>query len=182
MGFGGKLSRSISGLGNKVQKTAGALGSKISRVEVQAQKGITRGVHMGQGAVRDVERGIVQASGKVGAVKQGLLKGAQVIDALQTTGLASMVPGLGLGLAGASGALKSGAVGLKQLQDVGKDARLATGKAKNQLAQVGQKASSEVGRVGGMAKSNVERVGERAKALEAQAQEDVSNVRSAFAN
>jgi len=65
---------------------------------------------------------------------------------------------------------------------VGVDARMATGKAKNQLANVGQKASAEVARVGMQSRSGVERVGERAKAIEAQAQEDVSNVRSAFAN
>jgi hypothetical protein len=182
MALGAKLSKSVSGLGQKIQKGTSQLGQKISKVEKQAQRGIAKGIEMGQGAVRDVERGIVQASGKVGAVKQGLLKGARIIDVLQSTGVASLVPGLSMGLAGASGALRAGAGGLKQLQDVGKDTRMATGKAKNQLASVGQKASQRVGEVGSGARSRVEKFGERAKAIEQQTQEDISNVRSAFSS
>lgn len=182
MALGTKLSKKFSMLGNKIQGGASSLGKKISGLEKQAQRGIAKGIDMGQGAIRDVERGIVQASGKVGAVKQGLLKGANVIDVLQTTGVASMVPGLGAGLAAASGALRGGAAGLKKLQDVGADARMATAKGKNQLASVGQKASQKVSDVGGMAKSKVEKFGERAKAIEQRTQEDISNVQSAFSD
>lgn len=182
MAFGTKLSKTVSGLGQKIQKGTSQLGKKIVSVEKQAQRGIAKGIQMGQGAVRDVERGIESASGKIGSVKQGLLKGARVIDALQSTGVASMVPGLNLGLAAASGALRTGAGGLKQLQDVGRDTRMATGKAKSQLASVGQKASEKVSEVGAGAKSKVEKFGERAKALEQQTQEDISNVRSAFSS
>ncbi len=178
--LGVKLSKKVSGLGNKIQSGVGQLGKKVTKLEKQAQRGISKGVELGQGAVRDVERGIVQASGKVGAVKQGLLKGAQVIDALQTTGLASMVPGLGVGLAGASGALRAGAGGLKKLQDVGRDTRMATGKAKNQLSSVGQRASQEVSGVAGMARGKLEKASERAKALEKMAQEDIEKVGSAY--
>ncbi len=182
MALGVKLSKKVSGLGNKIQSGVGQLGKKISGLEKQAQRGIGKGVQLGQGAIRDVERGIVQASGKLGSVKQGLLKGANVIDALQSTGVAGMVPGLSLGLAGASGALRAGAGGLKQVQDVGRDARLATGKAKNQLSSVGQRASQEVSGVAGMARGKLEKASERAKALEKMAQEDISTVSSAFAN
>lgn len=181
-GLGNKLSKSVGGLGQKIQKGVSSLGSKISNVEKQAQRGISKGIEMGQGAVRDVERGIVAASGKVGSIKQGLLKGAKVLDALQTTGVASMVPGLGVGLAAVSGGLKSGASGLKQLQDVGKDTRLATGKAKNQLASVGQQASERVSGAAAMGKGKLEKFGERAKAIEQQTQEDIGNVRSAFSD
>ena len=72
------------------------------------------------------------------------------------------------------------ASGLKQLQNVGADARMATGKAKNQLSTVGQNVSGKVSQVSGRAQAQVEKVGERAKALEAQAQQDLGNVRSAF--
>jgi len=180
MSLGRKLSKAVSGIGQKVQSGTSALGKKISGVEKQAQRGISKGIQMGQGAVRDVERGIVAASGKVGAVKQGLLKGANVIDALQTTGVASMVPGLGAGLAAASGALRGGAVGLKQLQDVGRDTRMATGKVKNQLSTVGQKASQQVAQTSAAGRGKLEKFGERAKAIEQRTQEDISNVESAF--
>lgn len=180
MGLGKKLSGSVKGLGSKVTKGVETLGKKISNVERQAQRGIAKGVEMGQGAIRDVERGIVAASGKVGAIKQGLNTGARVIDALQTTGLTSMVPGLGLGLGAVSAGLKSGAGGLQQLQDVGRDTRLATGKAKNQLAGAGASASGRVANVAGKGQMKLEKFGERSKALEAQTQEDIRNVRSAF--
>lgn len=178
--LGVKLSKKVSGLGSKIQKGVGQLGKKVSMVEKQAQRGIAKGVQLGQGAVRDVERGIVQASGKIGSVKQGLLKGAQVIDALQSTGVAGMVPGLSLGLAGASGALRTGAGGLKKLQDVGRDTRMATGKAKSQLASVGQRASQEVSGVAGKARGGLEKASERAKALENMAQEDIQKVSNAY--
>lgn len=180
MGLGKKLSANVKGLGSKVSKGVETLGKKISGVERQAQRGISKGIEMGQGAIRDVERGIVSASGKVGAIKQGLNTGARVIDALQTTGLTGMVPGLGLGLGAISSGLKAGSRGLQQVQDVGKDARLATGKAKNQLAGVGEKASGRVANVAGRGQMKLEKFGERAKALEAQTQEDIRGVRSAF--
>lgn len=181
-GFGTKISKSVSGLGTKVQKGVGALGNKIGKIEKQAQKGIAKGIEMGQGAVRDVERGIEGASGKIGSVKQGLLKGARVIDALQTTGLASMVPGLGVGLAAASGALKSGAGGLKQVQDVGRDTKMATGKVKNQLGSLGQQASQQVSGAAAAGRGKLEKFGERAKAIELQTQQDIGNVQSAFSS
>ena len=180
MGLGKKLSGSVKSMGKKVTQGVESLGKKISGVEKQAQRGIAKGIQMGQGAVRDVERGIVAASGKVGAIKQGLNTGARVIDALQSTGLASMVPGLGLGLGAISGALKSGSAGLQQVQDVGRDSRLATGKVKNQLGSVGQKASAGVAGVAGKSQAKLERIGERSRALEAQTQEDIRNVRGAF--
>jgi hypothetical protein len=181
MPLGRKLSKQVSGLGQKIQAGTSILGKKVTGLEKQAQRGISKGIQMGQGAIRDVERGIVQASGKLGAVKQGLVKGANVLDVLQTTGVASMVPGLGAGLAAASGALRGGASGLKQLQDVGRDSRMATGKAKSQLAQVGQKASQQVSQTAGAGRSKLEKFGERAKAIEERTQEDISNVSNAFA-
>ena len=180
MGLGKKLSGAVKGLGSKVSGGVESLGKKIANVERQTQRGISKGIQMGQGAIRDVERGIVSASGKVGAIKQGLNTGARVIDALQTTGLTSMVPGLGLGLGAISSGLKSGSRGLQQLQDVGKDTRLATGKAKSQLASVGESASGRVANVAGRGQAKLEKFGERSKALEAQSQEDIRNVRSAF--
>jgi hypothetical protein len=180
MGLGRKLSAGVKGLGSKISKGTETLGKKISNVERQAQRGISKGVEMGQGAIRDVERGIVSASGKVGAIKQGLNTGARVIDALQTTGLTSMVPALGLGLGAISSGLKAGSRGLQQVQDVGRDTRLATGKAKNQLSTVGEKASGRVANVAGRGQMKLEKFGERSKALEAQAQQDIGNVRSAF--
>jgi len=180
MGLGRKLSKGVKGIGSKVSQGVETLGKKISGVEKQAQRGIAKGIQMGQGAVRDVERGIVAASGKVGAIKQGLNTGARVIDALQSTGLTSMVPGLGLGLGAVSGALKSGSRGLQQVQDVGRDTRLATAKSKNQLASVGQRASAGVAGVAGKSQAKLERIGERTRALEAQTQEDIRNVRGAF--
>lgn len=180
MGLGRKLSSGVKGLGSKVSKGVETLGKKISNVERQAQRGIAKGVEIGSGAIRDVERGIVAASGKVGAIKQGLNTGARVIDALQTTGLTSMVPGLGVGLGAISSGLKAGSRGLQQVQDVGKDTRLATGKAKNQLSSVGEKASGRVANVAGRGQMKLEKFGERSKALEAQSQEDIRNVRSAF--
>jgi hypothetical protein len=180
MGFGTKLSKSVGSIGTKISKGTQALGAKVSKIENQAQKGIAKGIQMGQGAVRDVERGIVAASGKVGAIKQGLNTGARVIDALQTTGLTSMIPGLGVGLGAVSAGLKSGSAGLQRLQDVGADSRLATGKVKNQLATVGQQASTRVGNMAGQARNNIEKVGERSRAIQAQAQEDISNINSAF--
>lgn len=180
MGLGRKLSSGVKGLGSKVSKGVETLGKKISNVEKQAQRGIAKGVEIGSGAIRDVERGIVAASGKVGAIKQGLNTGARVIDALQTTGLTSMVPGLGVGLGAISSGLKAGSRGLQQVQDVGKDTRLATGKAKNQLSSVGEKASGRVANVAGRGQMKLEKFGERSKALEAQSQEDIRNVRSAF--
>ena len=180
MGFGSKLSGAVRGLGTKITKTTAGIGKKIVGVEKQVQKGLAKGIDVGQGVLSKVDKGIAGASGVIGSVKQGLLKGANVIDALQTTGLASMVPGLGVGLGALSVGLRGGASGLKQVQNVGADARLATGKAKNQLASVGQTASGKVSAFAGKAGAKVERVGERAKALEAQAQEDIGNVRSAF--
>lgn len=180
MGLGKKLSSSIKSIGKKVSNTASGLGKKIVSVEQQAQKGIAKGIDLGQKTLERVDEGIASASGKIGSVKQGLLKGARVIDALQSTGLASTIPGLGIGLGAVSAGLKGGAAGLKQVQNVGSDARLATGKGKNQLSTVGGKASAGVSRVAGRAGAQVERVGERAKALEAQAQEEVRGVRSAF--
>lgn len=180
MGLGRKLSKGVKGLGSKVTQGVETLGKKISSVERQAQRGIAKGVEMGQGAIRDVERGIVAASGKVGAIKQGLNTGARVIDALQTTGLTSMVPGLGVGLGAISAGLKSGSAGLQRVQDVGKDTRLATAKGKNQLANIGEKTSMKVSGISGTARGKLERVGERSKALEAQTQEDIRGVRSAF--
>jgi len=179
-GLGNKLSKAVGGLGQKIQKGVGSLGSKIQNVEKQAQRGIAKGIEMGQGAVRDVERGIVAASGKVGAIKQGLSTGARVIDALQSTGVTSMIPGLSLGLGAVSAGLKSGASGLKRLQDVGADTRMATGKVKNQLGSVGQEASQRVAGVSSSSRGKLEKFGERAKALEQQTQEDIGNVRSAF--
>lgn len=180
MGFGSKLSGAIRGLGTKVSSTTSGLGKKIMSVEKQAQKGISKGIELGQGAIGKVEQGISGASGAIGSVKQGMLKGARVIDALQTTGLASMVPGLGVGLGAVSAGLKGGASGLKRVQDVGADARLATGKMKNQLGSVGEKASAGVAGIASKAGAKVEKVGERAKALEAQAQGEIRGVRSAF--
>lgn len=180
MGLGKKLSSATKGLGSKISKGTETLGKKISNVEKQAQRGIAKGVEMGQGAIRDVERGIVAASGKVGAIKQGLNTGARVIDALQTTGLTSMVPVLGVGLGAISAGLKSGSRGLQQVQDVGRDSRLATGKAKNQLSTVGETASGRVANVAGRGQMKLEKFGERSKALEAQTQQDIRDVRSAF--
>jgi hypothetical protein len=91
-----------------------------------------------------------------------------------------MVPGLGLGLGAISSGLKAGSGQLQQLQDVGRDSRLATGKAKNQLASVGDKASGRVATVAGRGQMKLEKFGERSKALEAQTQDDIRNVRSAF--
>ena len=178
--LGQKLSGGLKSLGSKIQNTTTGIGKKIGGVEQKIQQGISKGIDLGQGALRQTERGIVAASGKIGAVKQGLMTGARVIDALQTSGIASMVPGLSLGLGGISAGLKGGASGLKKLQDVGADARLATGKAKNQLATVGQNVSGKVAQVAGKAQAQVEKVGERAKVLEAQAQQDLGDVRSAF--
>lgn len=180
MGLGKKLSKSVGGLGQKISKGVEGLGKKVGSIEKQVQAGISKGVQMGQGAVRDVERGIVAASGKVGAVKQGLATGARVIDALQTSGVAGMVPGLSTGLAAVSGGLKAGVGGLQRVQDVGRDTRMATGKAKNQLASVGGQASQRVAGASARTQGKLERVGERAKAIEAQTQEDIRNVRGAF--
>ena len=180
MGLGKKISGGISSLGKKIQGTATGLGKKIQNVEKQAQAGIAKGIDLGQTALRKTEQGIQSASGKIGSIKQGLMTGARVIDALQATGLAGTIPGLSLGLGGISAGLKGGASGLKKLQDVGADARMATGKAKNQLSTVGQRASEQVANVAGRGTAKLERVGERAKAIEAQAQADVGNVRSAF--
>lgn len=180
MGLGKKLSKSVGGLGQKINRGVEGLGRKVGSVEQKIQAGISKGVKMGQGAVRDVERGIVAASGKVGAVKQGLMTGARVIDELQTTGIAGMVPGLSTGLAALSGGLKAGVGGLQRVQDVGRDTRMATGKAKNQLATVGGQASQRVAGASARTQGKLERVGERAKALEAQTQEDIRNVRGAF--
>lgn len=179
MGLGSKLSKTFKGLGNKVQSGVATVGKKINMAERQVQRGISKGVDLGQTVLRKTEKGIEQASGKIGAVKQGLLRGANVIDALQSTGLSS-IPGLGMGLGAVSTALRGGAGGLRKLQDVGSDARLATGKAKNQLSTVGEKASARVSTVAGKAGARVEKFGERAKALEEKSQEDIRGVRSAF--
>jgi hypothetical protein len=179
MGLGSKLSNTFKGLGNKVQGGVKTLGNKIQATEKLAQKGIAKGIDLGQTALRKTEKGIEQASGKIGAVKQGFLQGARVLDALQSTGLGS-VPGLGMGIGAVSTALRGSAAGLKKLQDVGADARLATGKAKNQLSTVGGKASAKVSNVAERVGAKVEKVGERAKMIEANAQDDIRNVRSAF--
>ncbi len=178
--LGKKIQGGIKSLGKKVQGTTAGIGKKIQEVEKQVQKGISKGVDAGQTVLRKTEKGIVAASGKVGAIKQGLLTGARVLDSLQSSGVAGMVPGLSLGLGGVSSALKGGASGLKKLQDVGADARMATGKAKNQLSTVGQNVSGKVSQVAAKAGARVEKVGERAAALEKQAQEDLSDARSAF--
>jgi len=162
-----------------VQSGVKTVGMKINNAEKQVQKGIGKGIDLGQTVLRKTEKGIEQASGKIGAVKQGFLQGAKVLDALQATGL-SAVPGLGVGLGAVSTALRGSAAGLKKLQDVGADARLATGKAKNQLSTVGGKASAKVSSVAEKVGAQVEKVGERAKMIEANAQEDIRGVRSAF--
>lgn len=178
--LGQKISGGIRTLGKKAQGTTRLIGKKIQGVEKQVQKGISKGIDVGQTVLRKTEKGIEAASGKIGSVKQGLLTGARVIDALQASGVAGMIPGLSLGLGGVSAGLRGGASGLRKLQDVGHDARMATGKAKNQLATVGKNVSGKVSQVAAKAGSKVERVGERAMALEKQAQEDLSGVRSAF--
>ena len=178
--LGQKMSGGIKSLGKKVQATTTGIGKKIGGVEQKIQAGISKGIDMGQVALRKTDNTLAKASGKIGAVKQGLMTGARVIDALQMSGVAGMVPGLSLGLGGISAGLKGGASGLKKLQDVGADARLATGKAKNQLSTVGQNVSGKVAQVAGRAQAQVEKVGERAKVLEAQAQQDLGDVRSAF--
>jgi hypothetical protein len=178
--LGQKISGGIKTLGKKAQGATRQIGSKIQGVEKQIQKGIAKGIDVGQNVLDKTEKGIVAASGKIGSVKQGLLTGARVIDALQTSGVAGMVPGLSLGLGGVSAALKGGAGGLKKLQDVGADARMATAKGKNQLSTVGKNVSGKVSQVAVRAGSKVEKVGERAAALEKQAMEDLSGVRSAF--
>jgi len=180
--IGQKLKRGISSIGKKATSISSNIGQKIASVEKQAQKGINKGIDLGQGVLRQTERGIEAASGKIGSIKQGLLKGANIIDALQGSGIASMIPGLSGGLGAVSAGLKGGASGLKKLQDVGSDARLATGKAKNQLASVGQNVSGKVAQASSSAQARVEKIGERAKALETMAQEDLSDVRSAFSS
>lgn len=180
--LGQKISGGISSLGKKASNTAAGIGKKIANVEKQAQAGIAKGIDLGQTVLRKTDNTIAKASGKIGSVKQGLLTGARVIDALQMSGVAGMVPGLSLGLGALGKGLQAGAGGLQKLQDVGADARLATGKAKNQLASVGQNVSGKVAQVSGRAQAQVEKVGERAKALETMAQEDLGNVRSAFSS
>jgi hypothetical protein len=178
--LGQKISGGIKSLGSKIQNTTTGIGKKITGVEQKIQAGISKGIDLGQVALRKTDNTLAKASGKIGAVKQGLMTGARVIDALQMSGVAGMVPGLSLGLGAVSAGLKGGAGGLKKLQDVGADARLATGKAKNQLSTVGQNVSGKVSQVAGRAQAQVEKVGERAKVLEAQAQQDLGDVRSAF--
>jgi 16S rRNA C1402 N4-methylase RsmH len=178
--LGKKLQGGISSLGKKIQSTTGTIGKKIQGVEKQVQKGISKGIDVGQNVLNKTEKGIVAASGKLGAVKQGLMTGARVLDSLQTSGIATSVPGLSLGLGAVSSALKGGAKGFQKLQDVGADARLATAKGKNQLSTVGQNVSGKVSQISGKAQARVEKVGERAKELEKQAQADLSNARSAF--
>ena len=178
--LGKKISGGIKTLGKKVQGTTRLIGNKIQETEKQVQKGIAKGIDVGQNVLDKTEKGIVAASGKIGAVKQGLMTGARVIDALQTSGIAGSIPGLSLGLGAVSAGLKGGASGLKKLQDVGADARMATAKGKNQLSTVGQNVSGKVSQVAAKAGAKVEKVGERAAALEKQAQEDLSSVRSAF--
>jgi BMFP domain-containing protein YqiC len=178
--LGKKLQGGIKSLGKKAQSATSFIGNKIQNTEKQVQKGISKGIDAGQTVLRKTEKGIEAASGKLGAVKQGLMTGARVLDSLQTSGIATSVPGLSLGLGAVSTALKGGAKGFQKLQDVGADARLATGKAKNQLSTVGQNVSGKVSQVAAKATSKVEKVGERAKELERQAQEDLSNARSAF--
>lgn len=178
--LGKKISGGIHTLGKKISNTSAGFGKKIHGVERQVQKGISKGIDVGQNVLNKTEHGIQMASKKIGSVKQGLLTGARVIDALQTTGLAGTIPGLSLGLGAVSAGLKGGASGLKQLQNVGHDARMATGKARNQLATVGQNVSGKVSQVAGRASSQVEKVGERARELEKQAQADLSTVRGAF--
>jgi len=178
--LGKKISGGIRSLGKKVSGTTSTIGKKIQGVEKQVQRGISKGIDVGQNVLQKTERGIEMASKKIGSVKQGLLTGARVIDALQSTGLAGTIPGLSLGLGAVSAGLKGGASGLKQLQNIGSDARMATGKARNQLSTVGQNVSGKVSQVAGRASSQVEKVGQRAKELEKQAQADLSTVRGAF--
>ena len=182
MGFGGKLSKTISGFGTKISSGVKTLGNKTAMVEKRIQSGISKGIDVGQGAIRQTQRGIEQASGKVGAIKQGLNVGARVIDALQTTGVAGMVPGLAPTLAAVGTGLRAGSAGLQRVQDVGKSQNMALSKRSNQLAGVGKIASARVASAGESSRAKIERVGERAKAIEAQAQQDVKGVRSAFAS
>ena len=180
--LGQKLHGGISSLGKKVQGVTRGIGNKIQGIEKQVQKGIAKGIDVGQTVLNKTEKGIEAASGTIGSVKQGLMKGARIIDALQSTGIAQTVPGLSLGLGAVSTGLKGGAKGLKQLQNVGADARMATGKAKNQLSTVGENVSGKVSQISAKAGARVEKMGERAAALEKQAQADLSNVRSAFSS
>jgi hypothetical protein len=182
MALGKKLSKSISSLGKKASGGISQLGRKVTEAERNIQKGISKGIDLGQGAIRQTERGIEQVSGKVGAIKQGLNVGARVIDALQATGVAGAVPGLAPTLGAVSSGLKAGAGGLQRLQDVGAEKRMALGKRSNQLGGLGERAQSRVGGVAEKSRAKLERVGERAKALEAKAQEDISNVSSAFSS
>lgn len=182
MGFGGKLSKTISSLGKKAGGAIEMLGKKSSMIEKRVQSGISKGIDLGQGAIRQTQRGIETASGKVGAIKQGLNYGARVIDALQATGVAGMVPGLAPTLAAVGTGLRAGSAGLQRVQDVGRSQNMALSKRSNQLAGVGQTASARVASAGESSRAKIERVGERAKAIEAQAQSDVKGVRSAFAS
>ena len=70
MGFGKKLSGAFRGIGTKVQNTTAGVGKKIAQVEHRAQKGIAKGIQLGQNAIGKVEQGIAGASGVVGSVKQ----------------------------------------------------------------------------------------------------------------
>lgn len=182
MGFGGKLSRAVSSLGQKASSGVSMLGKKSSMIEKRIQSGISKGIDLGQGAISQTQRGIVAASGKVGAIKQGLNVGARVIDALGATGIASAVPGLAPTLGVLSTGLRAGAGGLQRVQDVGREQNMALAKRSNQLAGVGQSASARVASAGESSRAKLERVGERAKAIEAQTQQDIKGVRSAFAS
>lgn len=182
MALGTKISKSLSSLGRKTSSGVSMLGKKVSGVEKNIQKGISKGIELGQGAIRQTQRGIEQASGKVGALKQGLNVGARVIDALQATGVAGMVPGLAPTLGAVGAGLRAGAGGLQRVQDVGAEKRMALAKRSNQLGGLGERAQAKVGGVAEKSRAKLERVGERAKALEAQAQEDISNVSSAFSS
>lgn len=180
MGLGTKISRSVSALGRKSSNTISMLGKKTSGIEKQLKAGIDKGINAGQTVISKTQQGIESASGKVGAIKQGLNVGARVIDALQTTGIGMAVPGLAPTLGALSTGLRAGAGGLQRVQDVGRDKNLALAKSSNQLASVGQNLQGRVGAVGDKSRAKLERVGERAKAMEAQAQQDISNVNAAF--
>lgn len=180
MGLGTKLSRSVSSLGKKASAGVSMLGKKVSQVERQAKRGIEKGINLGQGAIEQTQKGISQVSGKVGAIKQGLNVGARVIDALQATGVAGMVPGLAPTLGAVGAGLRAGAGGLQRVQDVGKEKQMALAKRSSQLSSIGTKAQGQVGGIAEKSRAKLERVGERAKAMEAQAQSDISGVRSAF--
>jgi len=179
-GLGTRISRGISALGRKSTNTISMIGKKTQGLEKNIKSGIDKGINLGKEGLRQTSIGIDKVSGKIGAIKQGMNVGARVIDALQMTGVAGMIPGLAPTLGAVSAGLKAGASGLQRTQDVGKDAKMALGKRSNQLSSVGANLQNRVGAVGEKSRAKLERVGERVKAIEAATQEDIGNVQSAF--